>query len=155
MRKILTLIVFALLLSSHAIYAQNQVTGSVSDEAGDPLISVNIQEKGTSNGVVPDLVGKYSIKVSNFPATLIFSYIGYGNQEIEVTAAGTVNVTMSEGIGLGEVLVTGSRTAPRSSTDTPLPIDVVSAKELAATGQNSFDKALTYKIPSFNSVTSN
>jgi iron complex outermembrane receptor protein len=53
---------------------------------------------------------------------------------------------------LTSLIVTGSRTAPRSSTDTPLPIDVVSAKDLIATGQNSFDKALTYKIPSFNSV---
>lgn len=152
MRKILTLIVFALLLSSHAIYAQNQVTGLVTDDAGEPLIAVNIQEKGTSNGAVTDIDGKYTLNVSKFPATLVFSYIGFGNQEIEVTGAGTVNVTMTEGIGLGEVLVTGSRTAPRSSTDTPLPIDVVSAKELIGTGQNSFDKALTYKIPSFNSV---
>jgi iron complex outermembrane receptor protein len=152
MQKILTLIVFALLLCSNAMYAQKQVTGSVTDDSGESLISVNIQEKGTTNGVVTDIDGKYSINVTKFPATLIYTYIGYGNQEINVTAAGTVDVTMTEGIGLGEVLVTGSRTAPRSSTDTPLPIDVVTAKELMATGQNSFDKALTYKIPSFNSV---
>lgn len=152
MVKFSTIIVFALLLCSHVIYGQNQVTGLVSDDSGNSLIAVNIQEKGTSNGAVTDIDGKYSINISKFPATLIFSYIGYSNQEIEVTAAGTVNVTMSEGVGLGEVLVTGSRTAPRSATNTPLPIDVVSAKELIGTGQNSFDKALTYKIPSFNSV---
>jgi iron complex outermembrane receptor protein len=152
MAKFSTLIVFALLLCSHVIYGQNQVNGLVSDDSGESLIAVNIQEKGTSNGAVTDIDGKYSINVSKFPATLIFSYIGFANQEVKVTAPGTVNVTMSEGVGLGEVLVTGSRTAPRSSTDTPLPIDVVSAKDLIATGQNSFDKALTYKIPSFNSV---
>ncbi|MFT6147644.1 MAG: iron complex outermembrane receptor protein [Saprospiraceae bacterium] len=134
------------------MYAQNQVTGLVSDDSNEPLIGVNIQEKGTSNGAVTDIDGKYSINVAKFPATLVFSYIGYANQEIEVADATVANVTMSEGIGLGEVLVTGSRTAPRSSTDTPLPIDVVTAKDLIATGQNSFDKALTYKIPSFNSV---
>jgi iron complex outermembrane receptor protein len=152
MVKISTIIVFALLLCSHVIYGQNQVNGSVLDDSGEPLIAVNIQEKGTSNGAVTDIDGKYSLNVSKFPTTLVFSYIGYSNQEIKVSAAGTVNATMTEGIGLGEVLVTGSRTAPRSSTDTPLPIDVVTAKELMATGQNSFDKALTYKIPSFNSV---
>jgi iron complex outermembrane receptor protein len=152
MVKFSTLIVFALLLCSHVMYAQNQVTGLVSDDSNEPLIGVNIQEKGTSNGAVTDIDGKYSINVAKFPATLVFSYIGYANQEIEVADATVANVTMSEGIGLGEVLVTGSRTAPRSSTDTPLPIDVVTAKDLIATGQNSFDKALTYKIPSFNSV---
>jgi len=134
------------------MYAQNQVTGLVSDYSNEPLIGVNIQEKGTSNGAVTDIDGKYSIDITKLPATLVFSYIGYANQEIDVTDAGVADVTMSEGIGLGEVLVTGSRTAPRSSTDTPLPIDVVTAKDLIATGQNSFDKALTYKIPSFNSV---
>jgi iron complex outermembrane receptor protein len=152
MVKFSTIIVFALLLCSHVIYGQNQVNGLVYDNSNEPLIGVNVQEKGTSNGAVTDIDGKYSINISKFPATLTFSYIGFANQEIKVAAAGAVNVTMSEGVGLGEVLVTGSRTAPRSSTDTPLPIDVVSAKDLIATGQNSFDKALTYKIPSFNSV---
>jgi iron complex outermembrane receptor protein len=151
MQKKLTFIVLSLLISISAM-AQGQVTGKVTDEKGETLIGVNIQEKGTDNGATTDLDGSYSINVSKFPATLIFTYIGYSNQDVAVSAAGTMNVVMSEGVGLDEVIVTGSRTAPRSATDTPLPIDVVSAKDLIATGQNSFDKALTYKIPSFNSV---
>jgi iron complex outermembrane receptor protein len=96
MAKFSTLIVFALLLCSHVIYGQNQVNGLVSDDSGESLIAVNIQEKGTSNGAVTDIDGKYSINVSKFPATLIFSYIGFANQEVKVTAPGTVNVTMSD-----------------------------------------------------------
>ncbi len=151
MQKIFTIIVLSMLVSISAM-AQSQISGSVTD-GNDPLIGVNIQEKGTSNGVTSDVDGSYSIKVSKLPTTLVFSYIGFGNSEVVVTEAGNpVNVVMSEGVGLNEVIVTGSRTAPRSSTDTPLPIDIVSSKDLTATGQNSFDKALTYKIPSFNSV---
>jgi iron complex outermembrane receptor protein len=56
------------------------------------------------------------------------------------------------GQNLDEVVVTGSRTAARSNTTSALPIDVLSAKDLTSTGQASFDKALQYKIPSFNTV---
>ena len=133
------------------MYAQTEVTGTVADESGEPLIGVNIQEKGTANGVVTNIDGKYTITVGELPATLIFSYVGYATQAVQATSA-TTDVVMTEGVGLGEVVITGSRTAPRSSTDTPLPIDVISAKELNSTGQNSFDKALTFKVPSFNSV---
>ncbi|MCY7329811.1 MAG: TonB-dependent receptor plug domain-containing protein, partial [Saprospiraceae bacterium] len=54
---------------------------------------------------------------------------------------------------LGEVIIsTGSRSSQRTVTDSPLPIDVLSAKELMSTGQTSFDKALQYRVPSFNTV---
>jgi len=59
---------------------------------------------------------------------------------------------MASGLELDEVVVTGSRTAPRSNTDTPLPIDMLPASELISTGQLTFDKALQYRIPSFNTV---
>ncbi|MFK7946446.1 MAG: TonB-dependent receptor [Saprospiraceae bacterium] len=151
MKNYFTLFVLCMLFFSSTMYGQTQVTGTVTDDTGEALIGVNIQEKGTANGVATDIDGKYSINVGELPVTLIFSYVGYATQEIEATSA-TTDVVMTEGVGLGEVVITGSRTAPRSSTDTPLPIDVISAKELSATGQNSFDKALTFKVPSFNSV---
>ncbi len=53
---------------------------------------------------------------------------------------------------LEDVVVVGTRTAPRSNTTTALPVDVLSAKDLSSTGQTTFDKALQYKIPSFNTV---
>ena len=51
-----------------------------------------------------------------------------------------------------KLFLSGSRTAPRSNVDTALPIDVVSSSDLAMTGQATFDKALQYRIPSFNTV---
>ncbi|WP_080318723.1 TonB-dependent receptor [Croceivirga radicis] len=130
---------------------QNVVTGKVTDENGIALAGVNILEKGTSNGTTSDFDGNYSISVAN-DATLVFSYIGFGTNEIKVAGQSTINVTLSEGVQLEEFIVVGSRTAPRSNTDTPLPVDVLPAKELTSTGQVTFDKALQYKIPSFNTV---
>ena len=55
-------------------FAQNSVSGSITDESGEPLVGVNIVEKGTTNGTTTDFDGKYQISVMD-NATLVFSYI--------------------------------------------------------------------------------
>ena len=140
------------LLNVSFLFAQKEVSGIVKDDTGSGLPGVNITEKGTKNGVSTDMDGAYKIKVKE-GATLIFSYVGFSKLEKAVTSA-VLNVVLSEegGQNLNEVVVTGTRTAPRSNTTSALPIDVISAKDLTSTGQASFDKALQYKIPSFNTV---
>ncbi|MFX0557090.1 TonB-dependent receptor [Maribacter sp. CXY002] len=130
---------------------QNSVTGKITDDNGAPLAGVNIVEKGTPNGTTTDFDGNYSIDVSD-NAVLVYSYIGFSTVEKAVAGQAVVNVQLSEGVKLDEFIVVGSRTAPRSNTDTPLPVDVVGVKELTSTGQVTFDKALQYRIPSFNTV---
>ena len=149
MKKIAVLL---FLFSTFITFAQKEVTGVVKDNTGTPLPGVNIVEKGTSNGVTTDMEGLYKIKVQE-GASLVFSYVGY-NSVTRLANATTIDVALSEegGQNLDEVVVTGSRTAARSNTTSALPIDVLSAKDLTSTGQASFDKALQYKIPSFNTV---
>lgn len=130
---------------------QNTVSGKVTDASGTPLAGVNIVEKGTTNGTTSDFDGNYTINI-NDNSTLVFSYIGFATQEAATAGKSTINVKLSEGMQLDEFIVVGSRTAPRSNTDTPLPVDVVGVKELTSTGQATFDKALQYRIPSFNTV---
>ncbi len=141
-----------LLLNVSFLFAQKEVSGVVKDNTGAGLPGVNILEKGTNNGVSTNIDGAYKIKVQD-GATLIFSYIGFNKVEKAANAA-TINVVLSEegGQALDEIVIVGSRTAPRSNTTSALPIDVVSSKDLASTGQATFDKALQYKIPSFNTV---
>jgi iron complex outermembrane receptor protein len=141
-----------LLLNVSFLFAQKEISGVVKDASGAALPGVNIVEKGTTNGVSTDMDGAYKIKVQE-GATIVFSYIGFNKVE-RGTSNSRVDVVLSEegGQALQEIVVTGSRTAPRSNTTTALPIDVISAKDLASTGQASFDKALQYKIPSFNTV---
>ncbi len=130
---------------------QHSVSGKVTDSNGVALGGVNIIEKGTTNGTSTDFDGNYTINADE-NATLIFSYIGFGTKEVAVSGKTMINVTLSEGQELDEVIIVGSRTAPRSNTDTPLPVDVLGVKELNSTGQVTFDKALQYRIPSFNTV---
>ncbi|MFV8327914.1 TonB-dependent receptor [Flavobacterium sp. ZS1P14] len=148
--KKFTLLLF--LLNVTFLFAQKEISGVVKDNAGAGLPGVNITEKGTSNGVATDMNGAYKIKVKE-DATLVFSYVGFNKVEKAATSP-TINVVLAEegGQNLEEVVVTGTRTAPRSNTTTALPIDVLSSKDLASTGQATFDKALQYKIPSFNTV---
>lgn len=149
MKKI-TLIILSLFIGLTVI-AQTTVSGVITDENSVPVSGANILEQGTTNGALTDFDGNYSIEVGS-NATLIISYIGYDTQTIPVNGRSTINVTLSEGVGLGEIVVVGSRTAPRSQTDTALPVDVLSSEDLQSTGQVTFDKALQYRIPSFNTV---
>jgi iron complex outermembrane receptor protein len=149
MKKITLLL---LLLNVTFLFAQREITGTVKDNSGAALPGVNVIEKGTRNGISTDINGTYKITVEE-GASLVFNYLGYETIEKHADAS-VIDVTMSEGgtQNLQEVVVTGTRTAPRSNTTSALPIDVLTSKDLVSTGQATFDKALQYKIPSFNVV---
>lgn len=144
------LIMLFALMTSFA-FAQTSVSGSVKDSNGVGIPGANVIEKGTTNGTTTDFDGNYSITVGS-ESTLVYSYVGYSTTEEPVNSRSQINITLSDGEALDEVILVGSRTAPRSNVDSPLPVDVVGAKELATTGQATFDKALQYRIPSFNTV---
>ena len=95
------------LLIMVGIHAQNvRVTGVVSDAQGS-LIGVNVHVKGGTTGVITDTNGKYSIEVPA-SATLVFSYIGYVEQELKVGNKRVINVTLVEDSELlDEVVVVG------------------------------------------------
>ncbi|WP_238857774.1 TonB-dependent receptor [Poritiphilus flavus] len=124
----------------------------VTGPGGEPLPGVNIVEKGTSNGTSTDFDGNFDLKVSSYPAILVFSSVGYSTKEVAVSTASKITVVLDEGVQLEEIIMVGSRALARSSTDTPLPVDIVGVKELQSTGQMTFDKTLQYRIPSFNTV---
>ena len=101
------------LLATTALFAQNKVTGTVTDDLG-PAIGVSVMEKGTNNGVITDLDGNYVITVKP-GATLVFSSIGYATQEIVVGSQSVINVKLSEDAEfLDEVVVVGYGVMKRS-----------------------------------------
>ena len=97
-----------LLLSSAGAFAQsNPITATVVDAAtNEPLIGVSIQEKGTSNGIITDLDGRFSIRVAS-DATLVFSYIGYQTVELKASAVKGVIKLKEDNAMLQEVVVVG------------------------------------------------
>jgi TonB-linked SusC/RagA family outer membrane protein len=83
------------------------VTGTVIDDKGEAMPSVNVVVKGTSNGVITDIDGKYSISVSDNNAILVFSFLGYVPVERMVGNQRTINISMTEDSqALDEVVVT-------------------------------------------------
>ena len=146
-----TILLFLLTLCASFTFAQVTVTGKITGQDGLGIPGTNVLEKGTTNGVISDFDGNYTITVGE-NSTIVYSYVGYTTNEEAVNGRSVINVTLADGDALDEVVLVGSRTAPRSNIDSALPIDVVGAKELTSTGQATFDKALQYRIPSFNTV---
>ncbi len=90
------------------------VSGVVMGNDGEPLMGVNVVEKGTTNGTITDLDGKYTLNVGP-NAVLQFSYIGYVSSDIAVNGQRTVNVTMKEDSqNLDEVVVVGYGTVRKA-----------------------------------------
>ncbi|NJK83174.1 MAG: TonB-dependent receptor [Saprospiraceae bacterium] len=155
--KFLQTILFLAFFSFPFLVLGQTVSGIVSGNDNEPLIGVSIAVPSLSKGTVTDADGSYRLELAAGEYELIFSYTGYATQSNTVTLKSgenlTFNVVLQEGIAnLEDVVVVGTRTVPRSSTTSPLPVDVLSSRELISTGQNSFDKALQYRIPSFNTV---
>jgi TonB-linked SusC/RagA family outer membrane protein len=85
------------------------VTGRVSDHTGEALPGVNVYEKGNpQNGVITGIDGSYSIKVESADAVIVYTFIGFENQEISVAGRTEIEVTLvEETTGLNEVVVIG------------------------------------------------
>ncbi len=102
------LLVLAGLLFVQFGWSQKTISGTVTDaESGDPLIGASILAKGTTTGTITDFDGTYTLDVPDGTTTLVFSYTGYGAQEIELGDQTTVDVVLSAGTELEEIVVTG------------------------------------------------
>ncbi len=90
------------------------VTGSVLDEAGEPLIGATVQQKGASNGIATDIDGKFKLSVPK-NATLLVSYVGYTSQSVAVEGRTNITITLKENAEvLDEVVVVGYGQMKRS-----------------------------------------
>jgi TonB-linked SusC/RagA family outer membrane protein len=89
-------------------YGQRTVSGKVTDSAGEAVIGANVVVKEASGvGTITDVDGMFQLSVPTNGATLVFSYTGYETQEVAIGASNTVNVSLSEGQLLQEVVVVG------------------------------------------------
>lgn len=90
-----------------------KMTGMIKDEKGEPLVGVNIIEKGTTNGTTTDMDGKFSIATQP-KAILLITYIGYNPQTIAVEGKKDINIILQENSqGLEEIVVVGYGTQKR------------------------------------------
>jgi len=92
-----------------------EVSGSVTDDIGDPIVGVNVIISGTKTGTITDIKGAYRIKVPNENAILSFSYLGMNTQDHRVGSRRTLDVTMTEAQRLlDDVVVIGYGTVAKS-----------------------------------------
>ncbi|MDX2432490.1 MAG: TonB-dependent receptor [Bacteroides sp.] len=107
----------AVMGSSGLLFSQNiEITGSVSDAStGEPLPGVNIMVKGSSTGSATDVNGVFSIMVPSEKSILLFSYVGYTDQEVQIGIQRDIQVFLAEDIEtLEEVMVIGYGTIKKS-----------------------------------------
>jgi outer membrane receptor protein involved in Fe transport len=140
MKKLLTLItVFA----STMIWAQTQVSGTVTDADGQPLPGANIVLDG-STGAVTDFDGNFSLSTDQQPPfSLIVSSVGFESASVEVTSAsGSLTVQLSEGnTQLDEIVVSASRFAQRIF-ESPVTVEKFNVQQIAATPSADFFSGL-------------
>jgi TonB-dependent SusC/RagA subfamily outer membrane receptor len=95
--------------------AQRTITGTVTDgQSKEALVGASVLVKGTTIGKITDLDGKYSFEVAANATTLVFSYVGYQTQEVTLGASNVIDVTLSEGNSLKELIVTALGTTRES-----------------------------------------
>jgi len=145
-KKLLSILsVFALTLCGSLAFAQDhQVSGTVRDASGAPVIGASVFEKGTSNGTVTSLDGTYSIRTSP-DAVLSFSCISYKSVDVSVGGRSVLDITMEEDTEmLNEVLVVGYGTIRKK--DLTGAVSAVSSKEFKDSPVSNVGQALQGKV---------
>lgn len=129
---------------TYALAQQKSISGTVSDNSGQPLPGVNISVKGTTSGTQTDFDGVYNINV-NMGIVLTFSYVGFVTVEQTVGVSNTINVTLQEDVSaLEEVIIVGYASYRRSEvTGSAVKL---SSEQLSDIISPSIDQALQGKV---------
>ncbi|MGL4293384.1 MAG: SusC/RagA family TonB-linked outer membrane protein, partial [Bacteroidales bacterium] len=146
-RYTLFLLFFSILsFSLHA--APITVTGLVKDVAGEPLIGVAVQVKGTTSGTVTDIDGNFSLQTES-NATLVFSYMGYETQSVAVGGKKQLNVTLKESVAaLDEVVVVGYGVMRKK--DLVGAVDQIGGKLISERASMNISSSLQGTVPGLN-----
>ncbi|HVZ96371.1 MAG TPA: TonB-dependent receptor plug domain-containing protein, partial [Chitinophagaceae bacterium] len=139
MRRKLTLLkvgfIISAILFSNVLFAQNQLTGTVKDENGKPLVGVTIFVRGTKVATASDANGNFKVTVPKNHPVLVASSVGYEPQEISVSDLSEIAITMRTTVStLNTVVVTGYGTQKKKDISGSVAVvDVGDAKKIPAT----------------------
>jgi TonB-dependent starch-binding outer membrane protein SusC len=123
-----------------------EVSGKISDDAGIGIPGVTVLEKGTKNGTVTNVDGKFTIKVTNANSVLVFSSVGFSNQEVKVGSTTNFNISMKTNISsLDEVIVVGYGTQ-RKATVTGA-VSAIQGDKLIKSPSVELGSALAGRLP--------
>ncbi|NIJ51685.1 TonB-linked SusC/RagA family outer membrane protein [Dyadobacter arcticus] len=140
-------LILATVMISHA---QNVVKGKIKDEQGQPLPGVSVVVKGTTAGTVTDNEGVYSVNAEK-SSTLVFSFIGYLTQELEVGNRNVLDIALvSDTKALSEVIVVGYGTAKKATLTGS--VAAVKGTELEKAPAANLSNTLGGRLPGISAV---
>jgi iron complex outermembrane receptor protein len=150
MRKLLFLLY--ILFFSIPVFAQQTISGRVLDEKGAGIEGISVREKGATAGAVTDKNGYFSFKAKGSNPTLVFTGVGFAEKEETQDGRKSFDVTLtSTTVTLGGIEMVGTRSLKRSSTETPVPVDIIPISKLMnQQGYVEINSILHYLAPSFN-----
>lgn len=125
---------------------ERKVSGQIIDETGEPLIGVNVLVKGTTNGVITDLDGNYTLTVSGADPVIQFSYIGYMPQEITVKDQSVINLTLHSDTQVIDEVVVTALGIKREKKMLGYSVQEIKSDQLNQTGDPSVTSALQGKV---------
>lgn len=140
--KLLSLL---MILSSVAAYAQVSITGTVTDEAGEPLVGVNIALQGKVIGTISDWDGNFELTTSSgLPATLEISIIGFETQAVTVNSESELPlaVTMVEQVYITDEVVVSASRFEQSILKSPVTIEKMDILDIKTAASEDFYSAL-------------
>lgn len=151
------ILVFLLFSFQRAAAQTGSIKGTVKDLSGNPLAGASVTVVGRKSGTVTDNNGNYLIKLPPGKYMVVVSYVGQAQQRMEVSVADGAtteqNFTTAEVSELTSVVVIGSRSRDaRSKISTPVPVDIIRAKDIKPFAQADVSQMLTYAAPSFQSA---
>ncbi|MEM6966713.1 MAG: SusC/RagA family TonB-linked outer membrane protein [Bacteroidota bacterium] len=143
-------VLLAMLLSVGAI-AQRQITGTIVDaETDETLIGASVLVKGTDEGTSTDIDGRFEITVTE-GAVLVISYTGYTTQEVEVGVSNVVDIRLSQGLTLEQVVVTGYTVDSRRST--PGSVSTIEPSALKVVPSGNVEQQLQGRVAGVTVIT--
>ena len=128
------------------------ITGTVTDETGEPIMGASVLEKGTHVGISTDIDGNFSLKVTG-KNPLVISFVGMNTQEVNIAGKTHVSVVLKENaIALDDVVVIGYGTSKRS--DLTGSVSSISAKQIENVPVANVAEALSGKLAGVQVTTS-
>ncbi|HEX2976236.1 MAG TPA: carboxypeptidase-like regulatory domain-containing protein, partial [Bacteroidales bacterium] len=134
----------------YQVYANQtgNVTGSVYDENNDPLPGVVVMIKGTQTGTITDINGHFALQIDDYSADLVVSFIGYREEELQVTRGSEVRITLqAEVMMLQEVVVVGYSTKLKRELTSSVSMIQGKVSGVAVTREENANQVIPDDIP--------
>ncbi|AWW32393.1 SusC/RagA family TonB-linked outer membrane protein [Echinicola strongylocentroti] len=148
MKHKLLLTTMLCLLLGFSAWAQGTVTGTITDDNGEPIPGASIRVVDTNLGTITDLDGIYTIEVPAGKTTLTFSFVGFETKQEEIGGRTKIDVTLSPSVSdLQEVVVTGAMGIEKDPRKLGYAVSTVDSKDILQSSPTNVASALYAKAP--------